>query len=76
MSGTTFHFVENSADTGGTLTLHDTTSNLTAHIHMTGHYSKSDFILAPDHGAGTAVKFVRDDEGDRERARVREMSQA
>ena len=58
LSGTTFHFVENSGGTGGTLTLHDATSNLTANIHMTGHYSNSDFTLAPDSGTGTLVKFV------------------
>ena len=56
LSGTKFHFVENSAGTGGTLTLHD--ESRTAHILMTGHYSHSDFTLAPDHGAGTLVKFV------------------
>ena len=55
-SGTKFHFAENSAGTGGTLTLHD--ESRTAHILLTGHYSHSDFTLAPDHGAGTLVKFV------------------
>jgi len=56
LSGTTFNFVENSAGTGGTLTLHD--ASLTANILMTGHYSNSSFTLAPDHGTGTLVKFV------------------
>jgi hypothetical protein len=53
LSGTTFNFVENP---GGTLTLRD--GGLTAHIHMTGVYSNSDFTLAPDSGTGTLVKFV------------------
>ncbi len=56
LSGTTLNFVENSAGTGGTLTLHD--GSLTAHILMTGDYSKSSFTLAPDGGTGTLVKFV------------------
>ena len=56
MSGTTFNFVENSKGTGGTLTLHD--GSLTANILMHGHYTNSDFTLAPDHGTGTLVKFV------------------
>ena len=56
LSGTTFNFVENSAGTGGTLTLHD--GSLTANILMTGVYSNSDFTLAPDSGTGTLVKFV------------------
>ena len=56
LSGTTFNFVENSAGTGGTLTLHD--GGLTANIQMTGVYRKSDFTLAPDRGTGTLVKFV------------------
>ena len=56
VSATTFNFVENSAMTGGTLTLHD--GSLTANIHMTGVYSNSDFSLAPDSGTGTLVKFV------------------
>jgi hypothetical protein len=49
-------FVENSKGAGGTLTLHD--GSLTANIHLTGHYSNSDFALAPDSGTGTLVKFV------------------
>ena len=53
---TTFKFVENSGGTGGTLTLQD--GSLTANIHLTGSYAKSDFALAPDHGTGTLVKFV------------------
>ncbi len=53
---TTFNFVENSAMTGGTLTLHD--GSLTANILMTGVYTNSDFTLAPDSGTGTLVKFV------------------
>jgi hypothetical protein len=53
---TTFNFVENSGSTGGTLTLHD--GSLTANIHLTGHYTNSDFTLAPDHGTGTLVKFA------------------
>ena len=57
-SGTTFDFVENSAMTGGTLTLTDTSSSLTANIQMTGVYTKSEFTLAPDSGTGTLVKFV------------------
>ncbi len=56
LSGTTFNFVENSAGTGGTLTLHD--GSLTAHIRMGGVYSNSDFTLAPDSGTGTLVKFA------------------
>jgi hypothetical protein len=57
-SGTTFNFAENSGGTGGTLSLHDSTSGLTASIHLTGTYPSSDFALAPDHGTGTLVKFV------------------
>ena len=57
-TGTTYNFVENSAMTGGTLTLTDTSSSLTANILMTGDYSNSDFTLAPDSGTGTLVKFV------------------
>ena len=57
LSGTTFNFAENSGGTGGTLTLHDTTSSLTANIQMTGAYTNSDFTLAPDNGTGTLVKF-------------------
>jgi hypothetical protein len=53
---TTFNFVENSAHTGGTLTLND--GSLTANILMTGHYSNSSFSLAHDSGTGTLVKFV------------------
>jgi hypothetical protein len=56
LSGTTHHFVENSVNTGGTLTLQD--GSLTANILMMGKYSNSDFILAPDSGTGTLVKFV------------------
>jgi hypothetical protein len=56
LSGTTFNFAENSGGTGGTLTLHD--RSLTANILMTGHYTKSDFTLAPDSGTGTLMKFV------------------
>ena len=56
LSATTFHFVENSGGTGGTLNLHD--GSLTANILMTGVYSNSDFTLAPDGGTGTLVKFV------------------
>jgi hypothetical protein len=55
---TTYNFVENSAGTGGTLTLTDKSLSLTAHILMTGHYMNSDFALAPDSGTGTLVKFV------------------
>ena len=55
-TGTTSNFVENSAMTGGTLTLHD--ASLTANIQMTGVYTKSDFTLAPDSGTGTLVKFA------------------
>ena len=57
-TATSYNFVENIAGTGGTLTLTDTSSSLTANIQMTGHYSKSDFTLAPDSGSGTLVKFV------------------
>ncbi len=57
-TGTTYNFVENSAMTGGTLTLTDTSLSLTANILMTGDYSKSSFALAPDSGTGTLVKFV------------------
>jgi hypothetical protein len=55
---TTLNFVENSAMTGGTLTLTDTRLSLTANIQMTGDYSKSSFTLAPDSGTGTLVKFA------------------
>jgi hypothetical protein len=55
LSATTFNFVENSGGTG-TLTLQD--GSLTANILMAGHYTKSDFTLAPDSGTGTLVKFV------------------
>jgi hypothetical protein len=58
LSATTHHFVENSKGTGGTLTLHDQTDGLTANTHLTGHYTNSDFTLAPDSGTGTLVKFV------------------
>jgi hypothetical protein len=58
LSGTTFNFVENSVGTGGTLTLTDKSLSLTAKILMTGHYSNSDFALAPDSGTGALVKFV------------------
>ena len=57
-TGTHYNFVENSAMTGGTLTLTDTSSSLTANILMTGDYSKLSFTLAPDRGTGTLVKFV------------------
>jgi hypothetical protein len=57
-TGTTYNFVENPAMTGGTLTLADTSLSLTANILMTGHYTNSDFTLAPDSGTGTLVKFV------------------
>ena len=53
---TTFKFVENSAMTGGTLTLTD--GSLTANIQLTGDYTNSDFTLAADSGTGTLVKFV------------------
>jgi hypothetical protein len=55
---TTFNFAENSAGTGGTLTLTDKSLNLTANILMRGVYTNSDFTLAPDSGTGTLVKFV------------------
>jgi Hyphally regulated cell wall protein N-terminal len=55
-TATTYNFVENLAGTGGTLTLRD--GSLTAKIHLTGDYSKSNFALAPDSGTGTLVKFV------------------
>jgi hypothetical protein len=55
---TTYSFLENSAMTGGTLTLTDTSLSLTANIHLTGHYSNSSFTLAHDSGTGTLVKFV------------------
>jgi hypothetical protein len=58
LSGTTYNFVENSAMTSGTLTLSDTSLSLTANIQINGVYTKSDFTLAPDSGAGTLVKFV------------------
>jgi hypothetical protein len=57
-TGTHYNFVENSAMTGGTLTLTDTTLNLTANILMSGDYSNSNFSLAHDSGTGTLVKFV------------------
>jgi hypothetical protein len=55
---TTYNFVENSGNTGGTLTLTDKSLSLTAHILMAGVYTNSDFALAPDSGTGTLVKFV------------------
>jgi len=55
-TGTSYNFVENSADTGGTLSLHD--GSLTADILMTGIYSKSSFTLGHDSGTGTLVSFV------------------
>ncbi len=55
---TMYNFVENTAMTGGTLTLTDTSLSLTANIQVTGVYTKSDFTLAPDSGTGTLVKFV------------------
>ena len=55
---TTYNFVENIAGTGGTLTLTDTSSSLTANIQMTGDYSNKSFTLAPDSGTGTLVKFA------------------
>jgi hypothetical protein len=55
---TTYSFLENSAMTGGTLTLTDTSLSLTANILMTGDYSNSSFTLAHDSGTGTLVKFV------------------
>src|SRR5262249_32098976 len=44
--------------TGGTLTLHDTTSKLPANILTAGHFTNSDFNLVADSGTGTLVKFV------------------
>jgi hypothetical protein len=58
LPATTFNFVENLGGTGGTLTLTDKGLSLTANILMTGHYSNSDFSLAPDSGTGTLVKLV------------------
>jgi hypothetical protein len=55
-SGTSLNFVENSAGTGGTLTLTD--GSLIAHILMAGSYSKSSFGLGHDSGTGTLVSFV------------------
>jgi hypothetical protein len=55
-SGTTLGFKENSANTGGTLTL--TNGSLVAHILMTGSYSNSSFSLGHDSGNGTLVTFV------------------
>jgi uncharacterized protein YjgD (DUF1641 family) len=55
-TATTYNFVENSANTGGTLTLHD--GSLTANILMSGDYSNKSFTLAPDSGTGTLVKFA------------------
>jgi len=57
-TGTTYNFVENSASSGGTLTLTDTSLSLTANILMTGDYSNSSFTLGHDSGTGTLVKFV------------------
>jgi hypothetical protein len=57
-TGTHYNFVENSAMTGGTLTLTDTSLSLTANILMTGDYSNPSFTLAHDSGTGTLVKFV------------------
>jgi hypothetical protein len=58
LSGTTFNFAENSANTGGTLTLTDSSQSLTGNILMTGVYSNSNFKLVADGGTGTLVKFV------------------
>jgi len=55
-TGTSYNFVENSANTGGTLTLTD--GSLTANILMTGLYSKSSFTLGHDSGTGTLVSFA------------------
>jgi len=57
-TATSYNFVENSAMTGGTLTLTDTSLSLTANILMTGDYSNSSFSLAHDSGTGTLVKFA------------------
>ena len=57
-TGTSLNFVENAADTGGTLTLTDTSLSLTAHILMTGLYSKSNFSLGHDSGTGSLVTFT------------------
>jgi hypothetical protein len=46
LSATTFKFVENSANTGGTLTLTDSTDSLTANIHMTGA-TRTRALLSP-----------------------------
>jgi hypothetical protein len=54
-------FVENSAGTGGTLTLTNASQNLTANIQMTAVYTTTDFSLVADSGPGTPgtlVKFV------------------
>jgi hypothetical protein len=55
-SGTKENFVENSAGTGGTLTLTD--GSLIANILMTGSYTTSSFSLGHDSGTGTLVSFV------------------
>jgi hypothetical protein len=56
-SGTTHNFVENSANTGGTLTLTD--GSLVAKILMAGSYSNSSFNFAADSGGtGTLVTFA------------------
>jgi hypothetical protein len=51
-SGPIATFAENSAGTGGTLTLQD--GNTTANILMTGHYTTGNFTLAADSGTGHA----------------------
>ena len=56
LSGTSLNFVENSANTGGTLTLTD--GSLIAHILMAGSYTPSSFSLGHDSGTGTLVSFV------------------
>ena len=54
---TSYNFVENGANTGGTLTLTD--GSQVAHIAMTGNYSNASFALSADTvGTGTFVKFV------------------
>ena len=52
---TTAHFVENSQNTAGVLTVTDTVHHTTATIHLTGVYSPTGFTTATDTKGGTLV---------------------
>jgi len=55
-AGTTLGYSENSAKTGGVLTL--TQGAEVAHLDFAGVYAKADFSLAPDAGSGRLISFV------------------